>query len=132
MTQATLDQWRGKMFRLGHADCVRLTASHLRRMGHAVRLPAKGRYGSLRSAMKELSARGFADVLTAMDAHGFARIAPAAALPGDVVAVPSDQPTGCLMVQLSNGRALGFLEEVASAEVLQPVDYVAAWRVPPA
>ena len=128
-TQATVDAWKGKPFRLGYSDCVRLTASHLRRMGRKVRLPAQGSYRTLRSAEKALSARGYVDLPAAMDGMGFERIAPAAALPGDVIAIPSEHAIGCLMIAVGNGRALGFHENVEGAEILQPVEYVGAWRV---
>ncbi|MGI4730929.1 MAG: DUF6950 family protein [Janthinobacterium lividum] len=42
--QATLDAYKGKPFRWGRCDCARIAASHLRRMGHQVRLPAAGSY----------------------------------------------------------------------------------------
>jgi len=128
-TQATVDAWKGKPFRLGYADCVRLAASHLRRMGRKVRLPAQGSYRTLRSAEKELAKRGYADLPAALDDMGLERIAPAAALPGDIIAIPSEHKIGCLMVAVGNGRAIGFHEDVDGAEILQPVEYVGAWRV---
>lgn len=128
--QATLNAVKDKPFRLGRNDCARMTAGHLRRMGHAVKLPASGSYASLRGAVKALAARGFADLPAAMDGMGFERIAPAAALPGDVMALPAESPIGCLVVVLNNGRAVGFLEDVVGGAVIQPVEYVAAWRVP--
>lgn len=128
--QATLNAARDKPFRLGRNDCARMSAAHLRRMGHKVKLPASGSYASLRGAVKALAARGFADLPAAMDGMGFERIAPAAALPGDILALPTDSPIGSLAVVLSNGRACGFLEDVVGAAVIQPVEYVAAWRVP--
>lgn len=127
--QTTLDAVKDKPFRLGRNDCARMVAAHLRRAGHPVRLPAGGSYGSVRGAAKALAARGFADLPAAMDAMGFDRIPPAAALPGDVLALPAASPIGCLAVVLSNGRACGFTEDAAGAAVIQPVDYVAAWRV---
>lgn len=127
--QATLDQWKGKPFKLGRADCVRVAASHLRRMGHRVKLPPAGSYGTPRSALKALKDRGFASLAEAMDGAGFDRIAPAAALPGDIVAIPGDMDIGCLTVAMSNGRVAGFHEDCVGVEVLQPTEYVAAWRV---
>lgn len=128
-TQATVDAWKGRKFRLGQADCVRLVADHLRRMGRRVRLPAKGSYGTLIGAQKALKARGYDDLPTALDSMGFVRVAPAAALPGDIIAIPSEHAIGCLMVAVGNGRALGFHEDVEGAEILQPVEYLGAWRV---
>ncbi|MBW6522400.1 hypothetical protein KZ810_02715 [Sphingomonas sp. RHCKR47] len=129
-TQATLDAVKGKPFRLGRNDCARIAAAHLRRMGHRVKLPASGSYASPRTAMKALKDRGFADLLEAMDGMGFERIAPAAALVGDVLALPTASSIGCLVVVLTNGRALGFVDDFAEASVIQPVEYAAAWRVP--
>lgn len=128
--QATLKATEFRKYRLGRADCARMTAMHLRRMGHQVVLPPSGSYSSAKGALRELKARGFASMPEAMDAMGFERIAPAAALPGDVVALPSASPIGCLTVVLSNGRVCGFLDDVSVGAVLQPVEYAAAWRVP--
>lgn len=128
-TQATVDAWRGRKFRLGHADCVRLAADHLRRMGRPVRLPAKGSYATLIGAQKALAKRGYADLPAALDDLGLERIAPAAALPGDIIALPSEHAIGCLMVAVGNGRAVGFLEDYDGAEIIQPVEYAGAWRV---
>lgn len=128
--QATLDQWKGKPFKLGRADCVRVAASHLRRMGHRVKLPPAGSYATARSALKALKERGFANLAEAMDGAGFERIAPAAALPGDIIAMPSLGEVGALVIALSNGRVAGFHEDIVGVEVLQPNEYIAAWRVP--
>ena len=129
--QATLDEWRDKPFRLGRRDCARMVAWHLRRMGRPARLPPSGTYSTARSAKAALEARGYRDLLEAMDAFGFARIPPAAALPGDVLAIPSGEDIGCLMVALSNGRAIGYYDGGDGATVLQPLEYLAAWRVVP-
>nr|GFD54648.1 hypothetical protein [Tanacetum cinerariifolium] len=83
--QATLDEFKGAPFRWGHSDCTRLVAAHLRRLDYKVRLPAKGSYGTARAAMKQLRDRGFNTLAEALDSMGLERIAPAAALVGDVV-----------------------------------------------
>jgi hypothetical protein len=129
VTQATVAAWKGRKFKLGQADCVRLAADHLRRMGHKVRLPAKGSYGTLIGAQRALAKRGYADLASVLDDLGFERIAPAAARPGDLIAIPSEHAIGCLMIAVGNGRTLGFHEDVEGAEILQPVEYVGAWRV---
>lgn len=131
--QATRDEWWEAPWRMGHADCVRMAASHLRRMGHTVRLPPAGSYRSVRSATMKLNARGFASLADAMDKMGFPRIAPAAALVGDVIELPSEiGELGTLTVALGNGRVLGWHDDAPKgACVLQPVDWIAAWRVEP-
>lgn len=130
IAQATLDAVKDKPFRLGRNDCARMTAAHLRQMGYQVKLPASGSYASLRGAVKALAERGYASLVEALDDMTFERVAPAAALPGDIVALPAASPIGCLAVVLSNGRACGFFEDAVGAVVIQPVEYEAAWRVP--
>lgn len=129
--QATLEAFRGKPFRWGRCDCSRIAAAHLRRMGHQVRLPAAGSYGSARGALKALRERGHETLAEALDAMGLERIAPAAALVGDLVTGAADEALGALGVMLGNGRMLGFHEHAAGAAVLQKVALSAAWRVPP-
>lgn len=131
--QATRDEWFGKAWRMGEADCARMAASHLRRMGHAVKLPAKGRYRTVKSARAELLARGFANLPEAMDAMGFERIVPARAIVGDVMELPEEEGTGIgsLVIALGNGRVLGWHPDVKGAAVLQPGQWQAAWRVTP-
>lgn len=131
--QATLDAWRDKPFRIGHADCVRLIASHVRRMGHKVRLPHAGAYRGVQAARMLLQARGFESLPDAMDKMGFDRIPPAAALVGDVIELPSEiAELGTLTVALGNGRVLGWHEDAPKgACVLQPLEQIAAWRVEP-
>lgn len=131
--QATRDEWWETPWRMGEADCVRMAASHLRRMGHAVRLPPAGSYRSVRSAAMKLKARGHDTLAEAMDAMGFKRIMPAAALVGDVIELPSEiAALGTLVVALGNGRVLGWHEDAPKgACVLQPLEQIAAWRVEP-
>jgi len=126
--QATLDQWSIRSMRLGTADCVRMTASHLRRLGHTVKLPASGSYRTVRSALKALEARGHTSLADALDAMGLERIAPASAIVGDVLALPAEDKLGALVVALGNGRVVGYHADAIGAAVLQPLEYVAAWR----
>lgn len=130
--QSTLDAFKDKPFRFGTRDCVRMMAHHLRQMGHSVRLPPSGSYASARSAAKALRARGFADLEAAMDSFGFMRIPPAAAIAGDALLLAGDGLIGgALVVALGNGRVLGFHEDAVGAAVLQPDEYLAAWRITP-
>jgi hypothetical protein len=127
--QATLDRFKDRPLKLGRDDCVRMVAFHLRKLGHKVVLPASGSYGTLRSALKELKTRGFASLADALDGMGFERIAPAAAAAGDVLMLPAVDQLGSLVVALGNGRVVGYHEDARGAAVLQPVEFVAAWRV---
>ena len=130
--QATLDHFRGKRFRFGSNDCVRMVAWHLRKLGHKVKLPPAGSYRSARSALKALRARGHASLAAALDAQGLERIAPAAAIVGDIVMGPGDAGFEALGVALGNGRIVGYHEDLAGAEVLQPFEApIAAWKADP-
>ena len=90
--QATLDQWRTCPLRLGHADCVRMAAAHLRRLGYRVKVPAKGSYRTVRSALAMLRRFGHGSVQEALESIGLERIAPAAALVGDIIELECDLP----------------------------------------
>lgn len=128
--QKTLDTFRQLRFRLGRADCVRMTAFHLRLMGHQVKLPPAGSYGTLKAATAALTAAGYANLREAMDGLGFERIAPAAALVADVIEIPAEADIGGLNVMLSNGRSCGFHQDARCAAVLQAREVLSAWRVP--
>lgn len=125
--QKTLDIWSKRPMRLGTSDCVRMAAAHLRMLGHRVKLPASGSYRTANSALKALRARGFDSVEAALDAMGLKRIAPAAAIVGDIIMLPGVDRLGGLAICLGNGRVVAYHEDVAAAAVLQPVEYIAAW-----
>lgn len=130
--QKTLDTWSKRPMKLGTADCVRMAASHLRLLGYKVRLPNSGSYRTLNSATKALKAAGYKTLEAALDEQGLERIAPAQAIVGDILMLPGVDHLGGLTVALGNGRVVGWHEEVpGGAVVLQPVEYVAAWRVDP-
>ena len=129
--QAALDRWSARPMRLGPSGCVRMVAAHLRKLGTKVRLPPSGSYRTVPGAMKALKAAGHASLAEALDAHGLERIAPAAAIVGDILMLPGVDRLGALTIALGNGRVVGWHEDVpGGATVLQPVDYVTAWRVP--
>ena len=130
--QATLARFKDHPLRLGRTDCVRMVAYHLRKLGHRVKLPPSGSYASIRSGLRELEARGFRTLDEALDAFGFDRIAPAAAVAGDVLMLQAVDRLGSLVVAMGNGRVIGFHEDSEGAVIMQPLDFVAAWRVPPA
>jgi hypothetical protein len=129
--QATLDAFADKPFQWGTRDCSRLVAFHLRKLGYKVRLPASGSYRSLHGALKALKATGHATLGDALDALGLERIAPAAALVGDVMEWPSENDLAALGVALGNGRMVAYHPDAAGATTLQPVELIAAWRAAP-
>jgi len=127
--QKTLDTWKVRPIKLGTSDCVRMTAFHLRLLGRKVKLPPSGSYRTINSALKALRAAGYESLGAALDAMGLERIAPAAAIVGDIIAMPAEDKLGALSICLGNGRVLGYHEgNPAGATVLQPLEFVAAWR----
>ena len=127
--QACIDRFVGKPYTPGVRDCARLAAHSMHGMGRKVGLLKGVKYTSEVGAVKALRKLGFADLIAAVDALGLERIPPAAALPGDLVAMPcAPGPFGCaLMVAVGNGRVLGFSDGVCA--VFQPLEFVTAWRV---
>lgn len=138
--QATLDEWKTRAFLLGQNDCARMAASHLRRMGYRVKLPPARSYRTIKSAEAAVQKLGHASVPAALDALGLERIAPAAALVGDIIQLPSDPHNGItsdvlatLTIAQGNGRVLGWHGDApGGAVVMQALEMVAAWRVNPA
>ena len=118
--------------KLGSADCVRMTAAHLRLLGYQVKLPPSGSYRTVASAMKALRAAGHETIGDALDAMGLERIAPARAIVGDVILMPAAHDLGALVVCMGNGRVAGWHDDHAvGVVVMQPLEMVAAWRADP-
>ena len=131
--QATFAQWGKCPLRLGEADCVRMVASHLRRLGYRVRLPRAGAYRTVHSARRALRDAGHEDLGAAVTALGLEEIAPAAALVGDIIELPSAiEGLGALTIAMGNGRVCGWWGEGAGgAVIMQPTQFLRAWRVVP-
>lgn len=128
--QAAVDRFKGQPWQLGKNDCVRMAAFVLRKMGHRPQLGKAGSYTTGAGAMRALKRAGHDTLAGALDALGLERIAPAAALPADIVMIPGEAPLdGALTIAVGNGRVLGFHEDVGSAEILQPVNFCGAWRL---
>jgi len=128
--QAAIARFKGEPWQLGKNDCVRMAAFVLKRMGHRPQLAKAGSYTTGAGAMRALQRAGHDSLAAALDALGLERIAPAAALVADIVMIPGEAPLdGALTIAVGNGRVLGYHEDLAVAEILQPVAYVGAWRV---
>lgn len=127
--QATVDRFKGRPFRFGTNDCARMVAFHLKQVGLPVRLAKAGSYRSPLGASRALRRLGYDSLAAALDAQGLGRIAPASAVVGDIIELPGEPPFGALSVAVGNGRVLGYHQDTAGAEILQPTAFVAAWRV---
>ncbi len=127
---AAMRRFQHAPFEYGKNDCARIGAFVLRKMGHKPQMAKAGSYKSALGAKRALSRLGFNSLTEALDAMGLVRIPPAAALAADLVLLPGEGPFGgSLTMAVGNGRVLGYHEDLEGADVLQPVEYVAAWRV---
>lgn len=136
IAQSALEQFHGKPFAWGTNDCARLAAFVLRASGYKPNLSQFGEYRTDLAARRALKRRGFATVLEWIDGvKGLTRIAPAATLPGDLIAFPGVGGWEGLTVVLGNGRVLGFTEsdEMGGCAIIAANLSVAlaAWRVAP-
>lgn len=133
VAQAAVDKFDGKPLDWVNYDCARITLFVLRQFGWKPRAGAAGRYRTARGAVRHLQSLGHSGLEAALDQMGLDRIAPAAALPGDIVALPGEDVAGvampALMIALGRGRVLGFLQ--GRCGVLQPSHWVTAWRTGP-
>jgi hypothetical protein len=130
--ERTLRTWETRPQKLGSADCVRMTAAHLRLLGYKVKLPPAGSYRTVNSAMKALEKAGHDSISAALDALGLERIAPAATIVGDIILMPAEHELGALVIVMGNGRVAGWHDDHAEGVVvMQPLQMIAAWRVDP-
>ncbi|MFT4076841.1 MAG: hypothetical protein QM647_15050 [Asticcacaulis sp.] len=125
--EQTVAQYIDARFEWGRYDCARMTAAHVKRMGHKASLAMFGHYKSLAGAKRALTRAGFDSLEAVLDAR-FARIAPASAWVGDIIALPGDTDMPALAVRLTNGRVICLAGE--GFVIAEPVEYVAAWRIP--
>ena len=130
--EACKARFLAKPFRWGVADCVTLARHDL----HSLRIKTpmlKGvAYRSELGALKAFRKAGYADLIEAVDALGFARIPPASAWAADLVAVPcEDGPWGAaLTVATGDGGLIGFADGIGTVRTGGGPDaFVCAWRV---
>jgi hypothetical protein len=128
--QACVDRFAGRPYEPGSRDCAKLAAHVLHKLNHKVPFLKGVRWSSEAGGIRALKTLGFADLLEAVDAAlPGRRIAPAAAMVGDIIALPTASPLGALSVAVGNGRVIGFIDGEAGATIIQPSEYVTAWSV---
>jgi hypothetical protein len=128
VTQATLDHFASKPFdwRTG-ATCVHLVRKQLVGMGH--KPPPMKAFRSALTAKRALQSKGWANLADMMSSL-LTPVAPARAIIGDIVEMPSEDDTfGALAVVMGNGRIMGYLGETDLLTIAQPlVVPLSAWR----
>lgn len=135
-TQETIDTFVGLPFEWGVGDCGQLAGQHLEALGIETPLARVAGYTTeigARRAIRKLDANSMEDVV---DALGFERIAPAAALVGDLVGFPGgrdeDHAWTALGVHTGGDRIIGFADPDGSGGACHwgPVSIcTVAWRV---
>lgn len=135
-TQACMERFAYRTVAPGVRDCGKLSAHALHKQGRSAKLLNGTRGRTWDGAIRYVRSLGFETLIQLMDAQlGVTpedRIPPAAALPGDIVALPvaEDDPFGCsLSVALDNGRVLALNPLSRLIEPMTPHLFVCAWRV---
>ncbi len=131
-TQACMDRFGFKPVEPGVRDCGKLTAHALHKQGRSAKLLNASRHTTWAGALRYLAKVGAKDLVALIDMMGLERIPPAAALPGDIIAMPTDDDNGfgcSLTVALDNGRVLGLNPATNLIEPMIPHLFVCAWRV---
>lgn len=121
----TLGKYRDKPFVWGVTDCVLMLRSHLIAMGHR-KVPKVPEYETALGAKKALKAAGFESVEAMLDSL-LPRIAPAQALPGDVLALQGEDGLDAVMVSVGY-KAAGWQQEVEGMAIVIPLEVKGAWR----
>ncbi len=134
-TQKTIDDFLHVDFQWGTADCGQLAGRHVEALGLTSRLAEAPNYKTERGARRALSALAVSSMEELVDGHGFERIAPAAALVGDIVGFPGgtdDKPWTALGIHCGGDRILGFADVAGSGPTAEygPLSVCTiAWRV---
>lgn len=131
-TQACMDRFAFKPVEPGVRDCGKLGAHAMHHMGRNAKLLNGWKGKDWGSALRYIRRQGFGSLVEMIDAMGLERIAPAAALPADLIAMPTDEENGfgcSLAVALDNGRVLALNPASGLIEPMIPRMFVCAWRV---
>lgn len=133
--QATIDRFLDQEFQWGANDCAHLAAFAIRSLGHADPLAKIDSYGTRRNALKAMRRAGITSFADHIERLGFEPIAPAMALPGDIVGIPADQDDEAkgwvaLGVAIGQDRVLAFADGRCRWGPTSACSH--AWRVLPA
>lgn len=128
--QGCIDRFAGRPYDpRAHRDCAYMVRHALHLLGRRVGQGKLPHYESEAGGIKALRRMGHKNLIEAIDAFGLPRIAAAAALPADIVALPSDHPMGALALAVGNGRLLAYLDGEQGAVIIEPREFICGWRV---
>lgn len=129
-TRKTADRFIGHAFKWGQYDCGKMVIYHLRAMGHRPWIGPEGTWKSMPGAhrfARRHGGTGAACLDGWLGEHN--RIIPAMAMIGDIIQIPGEEPFGAFGVCVGNGRMLAYHQDTDGAAIIQPHQFIAAWRV---
>lgn len=128
-TQQTLNRFVGQPFAIGRFDCGKMVISHLRAMGRRPRIGPGGTWQSMMGLHRFLRRHGGSGAACLDGWLPHSRISGASAIIGDIVQIPGEEPVGAFGVCVGNGRVLAYHEDAEGAAIIQPLQYLSAWRI---
>lgn len=124
-TRQTLERFAGYPFAWGEYDCGRMVIHHLRLLGYQIDDGGWTTPMGLRRWLTKQGGTGAA----CLDGWTGNRIEPARRIVGDIVQMPTAlEIIGAFGIALGNGRVLAYLDGIDGAAVIQPHQFLAAWR----
>lgn len=127
--EQTRQRFEGTAFQWGRFDCLTMVRAHLVAMGHRG-LPKLPRYKNAIGAQRALKEQGVKTLAELMDRY-LEPIAPAEALAGDIVLVPSEDDGSGEALMVSTGFKLwGWHPDAPAFAVIDPNQdtFKRAWR----
>lgn len=134
VAETVASRFIGRAFAWGESDCAVMAHDVLTGFGLTSPWAQSRGYGTERGARKEMKRLGYTGIDDALDRLGLERIAPAFALPGDILGFESSVPAFgvALGVTLSGGKCCAFIDD-ASIGFIAVVGWAhfakTAWRV---
>jgi hypothetical protein len=125
--EATMARYRDRAFKWGSVDCAKVTAFHLKRLGHKILISKAGSYSSALGATRALKRLGYGNMAEVLDGVGLPRIAPARMLLGDIAELEADNAIGAVGIYAGNGNLFGFHEDHPGLVTVAPLHVLNAW-----
>lgn len=128
-TNKTLARFEGRPFKWGSVDCAKVAAFHMRQFGHKPPPASSLRYRSAILARKCLKDLGCETLPEMIDQMGLVPKVPAAAIVGDIVSFPADDPLGAVGIVIGNGNMFAFHENYDVPIKMSMAQIDKAWAI---
>ena len=125
-TRLTIAKYGARPFAWGSCDCAKIAAFHARKFKWKV--PKTGTYQSAAGGLRYLKSLG---VDTLPDLVDLPEIAPAFAMTGDIVSVPSDHPIGAIGIYADNGNIMVFHQDHPGLVFAEASGVERVWSIMP-